>query len=1270
MSARPEDYGTKQQVMEIYAGVWGAAPDFQGVNHWTADIDERGGTLVDLATAFFEAPLVQEKYDGLEGDDLITALYNNIFRVAEPDAEGFAYWQGQVEEDPSLLGDNIGTLIMQMIDGMWDNEEAAETQALYTNFVSAGEKFVAAQEAAGSKAFSDMTAEEQADFLAGAQALAAAVTSESTEEDLDAAVVVAMESVVPAPAPAEPLTLAEALGMEELPDGYEIDAEAEAFDAGDVTVAAALEAFTNVTAILEGAANAEELDASELFVWSVVDDADAIIAAIEEAAVTGAASVSLTNETITQAQADALNALENFELGDVIVTVPGETIMLTAGIDVVGPEVEDEEFRTTADDDTIEGVVSTLAGQGTLNQGDQIDGGEGNDTLKVAMFNSFNGFTGDGFLTNVENVELTNETNNARTFTANGVDGVERYVLNAENAAINLANLAKAGVRVELNDQASGDVGIGFATDAVAGTSDALTLAVANVGTEDADGDHEYVNVTSAGIEQLSVEAAEGDNFVNLSGVAAARDIAVSGAGNLDIEEVGAAVRTFDASEATGNVVADLTDTGVTLTKVVGGAGDDQITVDVSDLALTATIDGGEGDDTLVLEGSGSFAGTMSGFQTLAFANDGTLNISGANVSDVETLRALEGNNQDINISNLSAADRTIEFEGAQTSSAFNYNSAGELTFNVLADADSIADEDQVTNVRDLTANNATALNMAVGEFAKYDGTVTANSATTISIDATGEESELNATLNTTAAAAITLNTGEEDSALAINADNAQSLNVEAGGDLTITGSMDALQTLTVNTDGHFVVSAVDLEGIRNITLEGSEEDSAVTLDALGSATLDGSITLTASGLEGGLSITSIDSDGENVTVTLTEMEGDVDLGTIGATPVGAVNITANGVTEGHFQVGAIDTDGRNVTISASNVEGDETDAVTIGNIGANTAARDVSITLEDITEGVVEIGTIDTDGRAVTLNFASIAGVLTVDDIGGGEEVGDVTITGENLEGAVDVGSIETVKNKTVDLSFTLVDDALTIDDVTVAADGSDATGAINLTVSSLITGDVDVGTLTAKDVMVDLSGADFVGAAALADPIEIAADSVTFTGNAAIDNDATITAKDVTYVGGGEDDTLTIDVADDGDVADWSIDLKGSGTVVIGDGTDATELEKGVVTIEGLAAQDSLSFSDDGVEFALVDRIEDGDGDLISSFSNIESVLDALAELGGHSDGEDAQETDNMAFVFQGDTYLFTSTDADEYVADKDLLIKLVGIEGVVDDYIIAAS
>ncbi|MCG5496581.1 beta strand repeat-containing protein [Ectothiorhodospira variabilis] len=1155
MSARPEDYGTKQQVMEIYAGVWGAAPDFQGVNHWTADIDERGGTLVDLATAFFEAPLVQEKYDGLEGDDLITALYNNIFRVAEPDAEGFAYWQGQVEEDPSLLGDNIGTLIMQMIDGMWDNEEAAETQALYTNFVSAGEKFVAAQEAAGSKAFSDMTAEEQADFLAGAQALAAAVTSESTEEDLDAAVVVAMESVVPAPAPAEPLTLAEALGMEELPDGYEIDAEAEAFDAGDVTVAAALEAFTNVTAILEGAANAEELDASELFVWSVVDDADAIIAAIEEAAVTGAASVSLTNETITQAQADALNALENFELGDVTVTVPGETITLTEGRDWVGPEAPEDEddydnvFLSTENDDTIVGAVTSLTSQVTFNRNDQIDGGEGNNKLELTLERSFAGFNDDGFMKNVQTVELTNDSTVAREFNATNIEDVDTYVLNAEKAGLNLAALAAADIAVNLNDQASGNLVLGFEDDAVEGDEDSLTLGLNNVGRADADGNvKSSVNLDADGIEELTINSTgESTNFVSLAGsdsietvtanvdanlwivnTGTAESLTAEGAGDLSIGAVGSDFESLDASGMTGDVNADLRDSGEIET-VLTGAGDDVVALDIGSIAFGAEIDGGEGENELVLDGAGDVEATMSRFQTLTLDDlSGDVRIFGENLSDVSQIRLLEDSaGHNVQVYDLDAPTLDVETVGEQDSaSTVSFFSEHDLTISTTASEDTAEDESQDVVNRNFSAAEATSLVFNVGEWTKYEGTVTANAAAEVTLnvatsedDDDEEQAEFAGTLTANNAETVTVNaqgnlggtitanaaleldftamgafngvtlnldsaingeitvgdagTGSDD--ITLNAESMEELTVNAGGALQFASASDlsALQVLTVDTDGHFDINDNELDSAEEITLSGSDDDSRVTLQNIGGTDHDSDVVITATGLASNLNIGTIDTaEGQQVTADVSGVRGNVTISDItvdtdgDGAQTGVIDINADG-TRGNLALSNLQA--ATVNIEAGGLRGElQMGGSTTANVVTMVGARNQQNQFGTIVAEEITI-TGGRDGDQMTL-----VGASTYTDASGSEKQ-DGALLDIKLDLGVDKITLGDSGDGLYALSGSVIEGSSDTDAIEVAEDSN----LENATITNIDVIDVLNGkTLTLTAAQIDDLGAVWIGA------------------------------------------------------------------------------------------------------------------------------------------------------------------------------------------------
>ena len=98
-------------------------------------------------------------------------------------------------------------------------------------------------------------------------------------------------------------------------------------------------------------------------------------------------------------------------------------------------------YKTSTDfDDVVTGTVAAV--DPTFTGDAQIDAGKGNDTLKLSMSTSFTGLSGDGRVTGVERIELTNTTvNDNVTFNASGIRDVYTYVLNGANG-INLTNVA------------------------------------------------------------------------------------------------------------------------------------------------------------------------------------------------------------------------------------------------------------------------------------------------------------------------------------------------------------------------------------------------------------------------------------------------------------------------------------------------------------------------------------------------------------------------------------------------------------------------------------------------------------------------------------------------------------------------------------------------------------------------------------------------------------------------------------------------------------
>ncbi|KAA3682543.1 cell surface protein, partial [Campylobacter fetus subsp. venerealis] len=119
-----------------------------------------------------------------------------------------------------------------------------------------------------------------------------------------------------------------------------------------------------------------------------------------------------------------------------------------AGLNKIALTTENDTITGTEGGDLISGVVGTAA-ESTLNPGDKIDGGAGNDVLKVDLKNNFKGLKDDGYIKNIEKLSLTNSSVSNRTFDAKGIDGLQTVALSGEKG-ISVTNLANI-VDVEVN---------------------------------------------------------------------------------------------------------------------------------------------------------------------------------------------------------------------------------------------------------------------------------------------------------------------------------------------------------------------------------------------------------------------------------------------------------------------------------------------------------------------------------------------------------------------------------------------------------------------------------------------------------------------------------------------------------------------------------------------------------------------------------------------------------------------------------------------------
>lgn len=683
-------------------------------------------------------------------------------------------------------------------------------------------------------------------------------------------------------------------------------------------------------------------------------------------------------------------------------SVPGETFNLTTAV---------EKITGTANDDVINGVASGVNAQRTLNPEDSIDGAAGYDTLNVDMQGNFSGFT-TGSLKHVEKVVLTNTDSVAHTFSAKNVEGVETYSLNAKGAAVNLSDLNAAGVAVNIHGLQSGATSIGFTADAVKGEADALTLGLYGVGAA-AQGSTaaKYVNVNAAGIENLAVKAVD-DNYVNLSQVAAAKSVTVSGTGNLNVEKVAGSVTSLDASAMTGNLTADLS--AATLDTLKGGSGDDTLTV--AALKPGAVLDGGAGNDTLILKGAnGALQPTMSGFENIT-VDGGTLTLSGKNVTDLTALTVKNG--ASVTLADMGASDFSATASGATAGNvtladavAFTYNTqaadAAKQTKDAVSTAVTAAKATSATvnvgaytdvtgtlnfaSAKDVTVNVASGLGSGDTEQTSFGGAINANKAEMLTVNAEGNLAASTFTVNGAASVNIAADKGSTG-AVNVQAAAATEVSIAAGANMDIQGSnFAAAQNVTLTQNAGLLNGVgVALKAVNQLTVSGA---GGVTLGDLGSSTQTYGLTVDAGGLNGAFIASAVNAGNNDVTIRASSLGTT----TVGAITGNNVTIDALGLLGGSKTVAALETGDINAFTNNSGnlaIHFDGSSDVSIGDLG-NTRAFD-SITLDAADYLGARVGTATTPGDAEASIGSLTANTVTID--GSALAVNDFTVAANAL--------------------------------------------------------------------------------------------------------------------------------------------------------------------------------------------------------------------------------------------------------------------------------
>ena len=602
--------------------------------------------------------------------------------------------------------------------------------------------------------------------------------------------------------------------------------------------------------------------------------------------------------------------------------------------------------------DVINGVISSVVSQNTFNPEDKIDGGSGEDTLNADMTTNFNGFSG-GYLRNVENLNLTNNSGTRKVFNAEGVEGLRKVNIGGDSATrvINLANI----VDLSAANVKSGDILLTYNPAIIAGSNDEQNLTLDNVGAATSEGMMSNSIVTTfSGIEKLNITTKGSASYI--SGVNN-KNIVVKGDAALDIALAGTkaapngVTTNFDASALNANLSADLVGGYTTLEDVKGGKGNDTFKANINSASVGIfKVDGGDGNDTLEfndLDGGLNTARKLesTSIENLIFKNS-EITTSVPAVLDLEKSPDVTSltvglkdtmSNKSLNVIN-SANLKTLNV--LTSTGAGNKITIDTANLNAVNYTNEIDTDSKLVSV---TAANATKLDVSLKGIISGTGTIKADKATTLTLtmdskDVGGKNLSFDAPLATT----MKVTTTQADSVFDSTANK-----------------LKALKTLDVTTAGKFKLSNTATEDhfatLSTINLKGTNEKSSATVvagiqssDNAHRSTSIQDINLTADHLQATMEThgyqslhATLNTQG-TINVSLNnDTRGEVEIDTSNA---GTLNIENNSVNVQHLILSST-LDYTDATDSVI-VKGGTAHKVTIGNIAANKIDIDLGQTL------------------------------------------------------------------------------------------------------------------------------------------------------------------------------------------------------------------------------------------------------------------------------------------------------------------------------------
>lgn len=562
-------------------------------------------------------------------------------------------------------------------------------------------------------------------------------------------------------------------------------------------------------------------------------------------------------------------------LEDPAVSAGGQTFSLTVDQDTLTGTAGNDTFVAGAAQDGNGSLIDTLQSV------DFIDGGDGSDTLKW---------------TDSEGNTVTPEFANIEMVQARFTDGWGELNLSAATGVeqIIVSNSTDDGTFSEVGDVASFEFRNNAGADDITiedGTATQLDVTISDLGSVD-DGDTAFIDFDDNDATSLTVDITDSDVEIDVDGGSASvatlnvaatgenridasdgdlgdavETLTVTGTGSVDFDGTWFdAASTVDASDNSGGVTGFTVDDPAT--DVTLGSGDDEIQYAAA-VKATATVDLGDGDDTLNVGAVGITAGATvdagDGQDTLESEHAQWALVEAFSAANRDKLTGFEA----LSISDVLADGDTVDMSTLDSLEAFQtagVAAAGTATVSELDSGETvIVNGDLGTDTGTLAIDVADAaddddaeLNLNVedngDDGTAVTATVQADDVETVNVDVTGDDADT-----------------VTDVTLALTDDELVTLNLSGNDMATFVAAAGMSGLATIDASANEAGVDLDVSAVSNVTVTGTAEDDSFTLGDLSTVTGgDGDDAFVVSTPTNGNSYSTIADleDGETITFT------------------------------------------------------------------------------------------------------------------------------------------------------------------------------------------------------------------------------------------------------------------------------------------------------------------------------------------------------------------------------------------------------------------